>query len=132
LPPVPVVSAHPMISYPQNTSGSLCVYELLETRDKGKNTAEVARSLAMPAAKIILLGDSGGDGPHFEWGAAKGAFLIGSMTKPSLDAYCRKKNIEIDLRFGLDYSRREKRNLQEESQVNFMDLATTIENIVNR
>ena len=132
LPPVPVVSAHPMISYPQNLSASCRIYELLETHDKGKNTAEVARSLAMPAAKIILLGDSGGDGPHFEWGAAKGAFLIGSITKPSLDAYCRKKNIEIDLRFGLDYSRREKRNLQEESQVNFMDLATTIENIVNR
>jgi 2-hydroxy-3-keto-5-methylthiopentenyl-1-phosphate phosphatase len=132
LPPVPVVSAHPMISYPQNTSASCRVYELLETRDKSKNTGKVARSLAIPAAKIILLGDSGGDGPHFEWGAADGAFLIGSMTKPSLDAYCRKKDIEIDLRFGLDYSRRKKRNPQEESQVNFMVLTTTIKEIVNR
>jgi 2-hydroxy-3-keto-5-methylthiopentenyl-1-phosphate phosphatase len=132
LPPVPVVSAHPMIRYPQSTSASCRVYELLETRDKGKNTGEVARSLAIPAAKIILLGDSGGDGPHFEWGAANGAFLIGSMTKPSLDAYCRKKNIEIDLRFGLDSSRREKRNPQEELQVNFMVLTTTIKEIVNR
>ncbi len=132
LPPVPVISAHPMISYPQNTSGSCRVYELLETRDKGKNTGEVARSLAIPAAKIILLGDSGGDGPHFEWGVAAGACLIGSMTKPSLDNYCRAKNIEINLRFGLDYSRRERRIPQEESQVNFMDLATRIEEIVNR
>ena len=132
LPPVPVVSAHPMIRYPQNSSGSCRVYELLETHDKGKNTGKVARSLAIPVAKIILLGDSGGDGPHFEWGAADGAFLIGSMTKPSLDAYCQKKDIEIDLRFGLDYSRRKKRNPQEESQVNFMVLTTTIKEIVNR
>ena len=58
--------------------------------------------------------------------------MIGSMTKPSLDAYCRKKDIEIDLRFGLDYSRREKRHPQEESQVNFMDLTASIEDIFNR
>jgi hypothetical protein len=54
------------------------------------------------------------------------------MAKPSLYAYCRKKEIEIDLRFGLDYSRREKRNPHEESQVNFMALTTTIKEIVNR
>ncbi|MEX1350324.1 MAG: hypothetical protein AB1Z31_21620 [Desulfobacterales bacterium] len=132
LPPVPVVSAHPLIRYLRKTSGSCRFYELLETRDKSKNTDRVARSLAIPAAKIILLGDSGGDGPHFEWGKANGAFLVGSMTKPSLDVYCRKKDIDIDLRFGLDYSRREKRNLLEESQVNFMNLATTIEEIVDQ
>ena len=78
LPPVPVVSAHPLIRYLRNTSGSCRFYELLETRDKSKNTDRVARSLAIPAAKIILLGDSGGDGPHFEWGKANGAFLVGS------------------------------------------------------
>ena len=132
LPPVPVVSAHPLIRYPQNSSGSCRFYELLETPDKSKNTVKVARSLAEPIAKIILLGDSGGDGPHFEWGRTNGAFLVGSMTKPSLDACCRKKDIDIDLRFGLDYSRSEKRHPQKESQVNFMDLATTIEEIVNR
>jgi len=130
LPPVPVISAHPMIRYPQNTSDSWQVFKVLETRDKSKNTGEVARSLAIPAGKIILLGDSGGDGPHFEWGAALGAFLIGSMTKPSLDNYCRAKNIEIDLRFGLDYSRRERASLREEVQLNFMDLKDTIGEIV--
>ena len=132
LPPVPVVSAHPLIRYPQNTNGSCRFYELLETRDKSKNTDRVARSLAIPPSKIILLGDSGGDGPHFKWGKANGAFLVGSMTKPSLDVYCRNKDIDIDLRFGLDYSRPEKRTPQEESQVNFMNLATTIEEIVDR
>jgi len=130
LPPVPVISAHPMIRYPQNTSDSWQVFKVLETRDKSKNTGEVARSLAIPAGKIILLGDSGGDGPHFEWGAAIGAFLIGSMTKPSLDAYCRKKDIEIDLRFGLDYSRREKASLREEVQLDFMDLTDIISEIL--
>jgi hypothetical protein len=132
LPPVPVVSAHPMIRYPQHTGASCNIYELLETHDKGKNTGEVARSLAIPAAKIILLGDSGGDGPHFEWGAAAGAYLIGSMTKPSLDAYCRNNDIEIDLRFGLDYTRTENKDPQNELQINFIDLATTIEEIVSK
>jgi hypothetical protein len=130
LPRVPVVSAHPLIYYPQNTSGFLRVYELLETGDKSKNTAAVARSLAIPAAKIILLGDSGGDGPHFEWGAAAGAYLIGSMTKPSLDNYCRRKAIEINLRFGLDYTRCEKTSLIEELQINFMDLTDAIGQMV--
>jgi len=130
LPRVPVISAHPLICFPQKTNGFFRVYELLETRDKSKNTDAVARSLAIPAAKIFLLGDSGGDGPHFEWGAAKGAFLIGSMTKPSLDIYCRKKAIEINLRFGLDYTRRERASLREELQINFMDLIDTIGEIV--
>jgi hypothetical protein len=54
------------------------------------------------------------------------------MTKPSLDNYCRKKNIAINLRFGLDYSRGEKKDPQKELEINYMDLATTIEEIVNR
>lgn len=126
LPPVPVISAHPLIRYPQNTGGSFRVYELLETRDKSKNTGEVARSLAIPVGKIFLLGDSGGDGPHFEWGAAAGAYLIGSMIKPSLDDYCKAKNIEINQRFGLDYSRRERELVREEFQIDFMELTDTI------
>jgi hypothetical protein len=130
LPRVPVISAHPLVRYPQNTVGSFRVYELLETWGKSKNTGEVARSQAIPAGKIILLGDSGGDGPHFDWGAAIGAFLIGSMTKPSLEKYCRAKSIEINLRFGLDYTRREKVSLREELQINFMDLTDTIGEMV--
>ena len=78
--------------------------QLFETRDKGKNTGAAIRSLKIPAQKVILLGDSGGDGPHFEWGSQAGAFLVGSMTKPSLDRFCREKDILINLRFGLDYS----------------------------
>ncbi len=130
LPPVPVISAHPMISYPRNTRASFRVYELLQTQDKSTNTGKVARQWAIPADKIILLGDSGGDGPHFEWGAAIGARLIGSMTKPSLAKYCRSKGIEINQRFGLDYTRREKASLEEELQINFMKLTDTIGEII--
>jgi len=46
--------------------------------------------------------------------------------------YCRAKAIQINLRFGLDYTRAEKTDPQKELQVNFMDLAITIEDIVNR
>ena len=132
LTPVPVLSAHPMIRYPGLKSDPPHVYELSETRDKGQNTATVARSLGIQTAKIILMGDSGGDGPHFEWGAESGAFLIGSMTKASLDSYCREKGIVINLRFGLDYSKGEKKDQQKDLDINFMDLTAKIEEIVYR
>lgn len=132
LPPVPVLSAHPMIRYPGLKTDPPHVYELFETRDKGQNTATVACSLGIQAAKIILMGDSGGDGPHFEWGAGSGAFLIGSMTKASLDSYCREKGIVLNLRFGLDYSKSEKKDQKKELDINFMNLTTRIEEIVYR
>jgi hypothetical protein len=130
LPRVPILSGHPMIRFPGCSSDPRLIYRVLETRDKGKNTDTVIRSLKIPAEKTILLGDSGGDGPHFEWGSNAGAFLVGSMTKPSLDSYCRGKNIFINLRFGLDYSQGGSMNQEKEMQVNFMDLATTIEEII--
>ena len=132
LPPVPVLSAHPMIRYPGLKSDPPDIYELFETRDKGQNTAAVAGSVGIQTAKIILMGDSGGDGPHFEWGAGSGAFLIGSMTKASLDSYCREKGIVINLRFGLDYSKGEKKDQQKKLDINFMDLTTRIEETVCR
>jgi len=131
LPRVPVLSAHPMVRYPENRSDPRSIYDLFETRDKGKNCDTVIHSMGIPSDKIILMGDSGGDGPHFEWGSKTGAFLIGSMTKPSLDDYCRRKNIMINLRFGVDYSKEENKDGQDEIQVNFMDLATTIEEMVD-
>ena len=126
LPPVPVLSAHPLIRYPELHTDPPQIYELFETRDKGRNTAAVANSLAIQAPKIILMGDSGGDGPHFEWGAAAGAFLIGSMTKASLDSYCREKDIAISLRFGLDYSKGDKKDQKKELGINYADLTDTI------
>ena len=89
LPTVPVLSAHPMVRYAHRETDPLQVYDLLEIQDKSKNTRAVADCLNIPGEKIILMGDSGGDGPHFEWGAGIGAHLIGSMTKPSLETYCQ-------------------------------------------
>ena len=132
LPPVPVLSAHPMIRYPEIKSDPAHIYELFETRDKGQNTAAVATSLDIQTPKIILMGDSGGDGPHFQWGAESGAFLIGSMTKASLDSYCREKDITINLRFGLDYSQNDRKDLQEELKIDFMGLTDMIEEILNK
>ena len=129
LPPATVISANPMVRYPENKSDPDHIYDLFETADKAKNTEAAMHSLGISADKVILMGDSGGDGPHFEWGAKKGAYLIGSMTKQSLNDYCRKRSIEIDLRFGVDYSEGAEKDSQKEMQVNFMDLAATIEQI---
>ena len=132
LPPVPVLSAHPMIRYPGRNSDPTHIYELFEVRDKAQNTKAVARSLGIEPDKVVLIGDSGGDGPHFEWGAKSGAHLISSMTKPSLDSYCREKDISTDLRFGPDYSKEEKRDQKIEMAINFMDLAPEINKIIGR
>jgi len=132
LPPVPALSAHPMIRYPELNSDPTHIYELFETRGKAQNTETFARSLGVEPDKIVLIGDSGGDGPHFEWGAESGAHLIGSMTKPSLDSYCRGKDITINLRFGPDYSKEEKLDQKMEMAINFMDLAPAINKIIGK
>ncbi len=77
------------------------------------------------------MGDSGGDGPHFEWGADKGAFLIGSMTKPSLESFCQTRGINIDLHFGLSYSEGEEKVPQKEMQTDFKNLSLRIAEILN-
>jgi 2-hydroxy-3-keto-5-methylthiopentenyl-1-phosphate phosphatase len=130
LPQVPVVSAHPMIRFTERKSDPPSLYDLLEIQDKSKNTAAVVRAFNIPPKKIIVMGDSGGDGPHFEWGAGIGACLIGSMTKPSLKTYCQKKGIVINAYFGLSYTAAEKKDPKREMQFNFMDLASLIEELL--
>ncbi len=132
LPPVPVLSAHPLIRFNGRSSDPPHIYELHETRDKARHTAALARRLGIPTERIILVGDSGGDGPHFRWGAEVGAFLIGSMTKASLDSYCRQQDITINLRFGPDFSSTDRPDPDLARKVNFMDLAAVIEQIVGR
>ena len=132
LPRVPVISAHPLVRFSESSSDPRHIYDLFETGDKAKNTETAIHSFSISSDRVILMGDSGGDGPHFEWGSKTGAFLIGSMTKASLNNYCRKKNIIINLRFGIDCTKNGKRDVQKEMQVNFMDLADTIEEVVNK
>ncbi len=130
LPKVPVVSAHPMIKYREEGKEVCQWYDLLEIQDKPRNTQAVMSALGLPPDKVVLIGDSGGDGPHFEWGAKAGAFLIGSMTKWSLDQYCRQRGIKINLYFGLRYSGGEERKEEQEVQVNFINLISNIKAIL--
>ena len=121
------VAANPMISYPgQGTE----MYEVREIEDKVKNTGTVMRAHSISPNKVIVMGDSGGDGPHFEWAAEVGAHLVGSMTKPSLEKYCKGKGIEIGTRFGVTYSEGEKRDSAREMEVDFMGLVAVVERVM--
>lgn len=124
-----VVAANPMISYPGHGKG---MYEVREIEDKAKNTETVMRLHAIPPKRVILVGDSGGDGPHFAWGASVGAHLVGSMTKPSLEKFCSNKGIDINTRFGVTSSEGEKRDPAREMTVDFMGLVPVIENVLGK
>ena len=126
LPTVPVLSANPLVRYAKRGADPNHVYDLFEIQDKSKNTYAVAHKFNIPAEKIIVMGDSGGDGPHFEWGAETGAFLIGSMTKPSLKSFCQARGINIDFHFGLSYSQGEEQDPQREMQTDFKNLSLKI------
>jgi hypothetical protein len=126
LPALPALSAHPMIMYASKRSDPQLILKLFETADKGKNTQVVADRYHISRDRIIIMGDSGGDGPHFQWGAANRAFRIGSMTKYSLEAYCKERSIDIHLRHGLCYGAGETRDVKNEMRFNFMDLAPAI------
>ena len=132
LPRVPVISAHPMICYANQDSHMPDFIELRETEDKGRNTAAVADKYGIRSDRIVIIGDSGGDGPHFEWGDRTGAFLVGSMTKPSLADYCRAKGIRIHARFGIDNPQKKDAAAGDASRVNYMDLVSVIEEIAGR
>lgn len=132
LPHVPVISAHPMICYTNQDSHMPDFIELRETADKGRNTAAVADKYGIRSDRIVIIGDSGGDGPHFEWGDRTGAFLVGSMTKPSLADYCRTRSIGINLEFGINDPHNRALERRDEFQTNYMDLAPVIEEIANR
>jgi hypothetical protein len=118
-----------MISYPGH---EMEIYEVREIEDKVKNAETVMRLYGIPPNRVILIGDSGGDGPHFEWGASVGAYLVGSMAKPSLESYCRKKGIKINTRFGVTYSEGEKKDTAREMTVDFMGLVPVIEKTMAR
>ena len=122
-----VVAANPMISYPGH---GMEMHEVREIEDKAKNTETVMRAHGISPKKVIVIGDSGGDGPHFAWGASVGAHLIGSMTKPSLESFCRKKGIKINARFGVTYSEGGKKDPARETEVDFMGLAPVIEQVM--
>ncbi len=127
LPDVPVVAANPLIRFPDQGDSARYEHEVREIVDKATNTEAIVREWNFPLNKIAVMGDSGGDGPHFAWAAARGIFTIGSMTKASLKDYCRSRGIVMDELFGLIYAPAEKRNVEEEMKVDFMRLTNVIE-----
>jgi hypothetical protein len=130
LPRVPVISANPLIRYPHIETDPPQLYDLYEIQEKGKNTARALKSLAIPGKKIVIMGDSGGDGPHFEWGRDHDAYLVGSMAKPSLTTYCIKHKIGIDLLFGPAYAEDEEEVAENEMLIDFMELSLVFEKIL--
>jgi 2-hydroxy-3-keto-5-methylthiopentenyl-1-phosphate phosphatase len=130
LPGIPLLSAHPMVRYPRQNSDPDHIYSLFEIKDKAKNTEAAIKTHQIPPNKIIIMGDSGGDGPHFEWGARVNAFLIGSMTKPSLENYCLTRKIKINFKFGISRAQSQNKDLKKEMQVNFMDLSSCIQAVL--
>lgn len=121
LPPPAALSAHPLIAFEEGADASL-FYPLLEIADKARNTAAVAAHFKIRPEKIVLMGDSGGDGPHFQWGARVGARLIGCMVKASLSDYCRQAGITLHHHFGPVYAAGESRDPRREAGYDFRDL----------
>ncbi|MGD9201293.1 MAG: hypothetical protein PVI26_07005 [Chitinispirillia bacterium] len=129
LPKVPVISANSLIQYQYSETDPPQIYDLKEIEDKGKNTAQALRYFSISESKIIIIGDSGGDGPHFEWGKTNKAYIIGSMTKQSLMDYCNKKKININLFFGSTYLTNEVRIVENEMLFDFIELSSVFERI---
>lgn len=127
LPQAPIVAANPMICFKDPRQETRYEYQVIEIEDKPKNTAAIIGALEVPENRLVVMGDSGGDGPHFQWAFNQRAFLIGSMTKNSLAQYCRSRGIRIDRSFGVSYGPDEARKLEKEMTFNFMDLAEVIQ-----
>ena len=126
IPHVPVIAANPMLRF----DDSECVYAIHEIEDKPKNTEKVLRSMQILPEKLVVMGDSGGDGPHFQWAWNIGGHCIGSMAKASLTNYCRSKGTGVNTYFGLRYEQGEPRNVEEELKVDFMQLTDVLTHIL--
>jgi phosphoserine phosphatase len=122
LPAVHVLAANPAIEFsPARTDpGSVC--PVREIGDKPGCTEDALRRHGIPPSLAALLGDSGGDGPHFAWGARNGAFLVACMPKPSLERYCSENGIRIDRRFGRSYAEGEPLDREAEKRFDFRTL----------
>jgi len=126
LAPTPFLAAHPLIGYPQGSNDPPQIFELVETTDKAVYTEQVARHLGIGFDKVVIVGDSGGDGPHFEWGAKVGAMLVGSMTKASLTGFCQARGIAITHHVGVVYGPGQSVDRAVEMAADLMDLAPLV------
>jgi hypothetical protein len=130
LPAFGVLAAHPLVRYDRSVTDPEILLELEEITDKPRHTAATAKQFHIAPEKVIIMGDSGGDGPHFQWGARNGATLIGSMVKPSLERYCAERGIVITHRFGHSYAAGESVDLKKELSYALTDLIGIVEQVI--
>ncbi|MFC1876830.1 hypothetical protein ACFL2E_06120 [Thermodesulfobacteriota bacterium] len=122
LPRVSALSAHPGLTFSTSKSDPEALFDLQEITDKPVNTAIAAKHFQISPQNILVMGDSGGDGPHFKWAADQNAIRVASMAKPSLKLFCAKQEIGIDHYFGISYEDGELRREADEMLVDFRDL----------
>ncbi|MCA1959303.1 MAG: hypothetical protein LDL33_00805 [Desulfomonile sp.] len=127
VPAVPVAAANPLIRFAGADEDPRYSFLVRESDDKPKNTEAVLCTHGIPPERAIVIGDSGGDGPHFEWGSKVGAFRIAGMTKPSLVSFCKNREIIPHMLFGITYELGEARDLEREMGFYFNELSFLIE-----
>ncbi len=130
IPHVQVISCNPFIDFSSKNLPNTIWLDIKEIHDKPTNTKTILKRFGLSPKDLIIMGDSGGDGPHFEWGWKAGAYLISIMKKRSLERYCKERNIELDVEFGIDYSSGEVRSLKREMEIDFMDLRDHIRSLL--
>ena len=126
LPRVSALSAHPGLVFPAGENDPKALFDLQEIADKPVNTALAAKHFQIQPQNILVMGDSGGDGPHFKWAMEQNAMCVASMAKPSLKGFCAEQGIEIDHYFGISYENGEPRRESDEMRMDFRDLVPYI------
>lgn len=126
LPAISALSAHPNLRFNAGPKDPHHILDLFEVEDKARNTGALADKFSIPRNRIVVMGDSGGDGPHFEWGAKAGATLIGSMAKPSLRRYCHDRGIRVHHLFGHIYEDGETITPDSENGYDHLNLSSII------
>lgn len=126
LPRIPVLSAYPGLMFPAGESDPEILFDLQEIADKPLNTQKAAKHFQIPPQNILIMGDSGGDGPHFKWAAEWKVVRVASMAKPSLKTYCAGEQVGIDHFFGISYEDGEPRRESDEMAVDFRELVPFI------
>ena len=126
LPRVSALSAHPGLVFPAGESDPNVIFKLQEITDKPINTALAAKHFQIAPKNILVMGDSGGDGPHFKWAMEQNAICVASMAKPSLKVFCARQGIEIHQYFGISYENGEPRHEADEMRVDFRELVPFI------
>lgn len=122
LPEIPLLSAHPFLRYPSFKTDPEHVFELHEIEDKGKNTQAALNALGIPPHRAAVVGDSGGDGPHFTWAAENGALRVGVNPKASLERYCAERGITIHARAGTAYRPGQTRDPEAEARTDLNEV----------